>query len=90
MIIHADEVMNHNQEDGEVVKRETAAKEKGKARIETFIVGPNIQNGEKSQWVVEGGKFKGCFLLPDSQDGTESEGLLISEVCFIELQVRVS
>ena len=48
-------------------------------RIETFIVGHNVANGEKLQWIVEGGKFKASFLLPDEEDGTESQGILISE-----------
>lgn len=51
-----------------------------KARIETFVVGHNIQNGETLQWVVEGGKYKASFLLPDVDDSSTSEGLLISEV----------
>lgn len=63
IIIHADEV-----------------KEKGhKARIETFVVGHDIQKGERLQWIVEGGKFKASFLLPDNEDGGTAEGLLISE-----------
>ncbi|RDW92198.1 hypothetical protein BP5796_01592 [Coleophoma crateriformis] len=49
-------------------------------RIETFIVGQDVAKGEKLQWIVEGGKFKASFLLPDSVGGKESEsGLLISE-----------
>ena len=39
-------------------------------RVETFVVGGNV---------VEGGKFKASFLLPDMEGGEESEGLLISE-----------
>lgn len=50
----------------------------GKAGIETFVVGQDIEKGERLQWVVEGGKYKGTFLLPD--DGGSSNGLLISEV----------
>lgn len=50
-----------------------------KARIETFVVGHNIQDGEKLQWVVEGGKYKASFLLPDIEDSSGSKGLLISE-----------
>ncbi|MCJ1470025.1 hypothetical protein MMC07_008670 [Pseudocyphellaria aurata] len=50
-----------------------------KARIETFIVGHNIENGEKLQWVVEGGKYKASFLLPADEDTVTSEKLLISE-----------
>ena len=57
-----------------------------KARIETFIVGQNIDAGEKLQWIVEGGKYKASYLLPDGQPKTDedlgSNGLLISEVCF--------
>lgn len=50
-----------------------------KARVETFVVGHNIQKGEKLQWVVEGGKYKASFLLSDIEGSSESEGLLISE-----------
>lgn len=56
-------------------------KEKGeKARIETFVVGHDIHAGEKVQWLVEGGKYKASFLLPDAEGRPDSEGLLISEV----------
>jgi len=51
-----------------------------KARIETFVVGHDINKGERLQWMVEGGKYKASFLLPDHGDDMESEGLLISEV----------
>lgn len=51
----------------------------GKARVESFIVGHDITNGERLQWVVEGGKYKASFLLPDRDDDEDSEGLLISE-----------
>ena len=51
-----------------------------KARVETFVVGHNIHDGERLAWVVEGGKYKASFLLPDKEAGSESEGLLISEV----------
>lgn len=47
-------------------------------RIESFVVGQNVEKGERLQWIVDGGKFKGSFLLPD-EDGEGSEGLLISE-----------
>jgi len=53
--------------------------ETGKCRIETFVVGHNIEKGEKLQWIVEGGKYKASFLLPDTEGGEESGGLLISE-----------
>ncbi|KAL1976046.1 hypothetical protein VTN31DRAFT_4438 [Thermomyces dupontii] len=68
VLIHADEVMRGDR------------KEHGnKARIETFVVGHDIARGERLQWIVEGGKYKATFLLPDTPDGKESEGLLISE-----------
>lgn len=51
-----------------------------KARIETFVVGHDIHKGERLQWMVEGGKYKASFLLPDHEDDMKSEGLLISEV----------
>ena len=55
--------------------------EKGeKARVETFVVGHDIHGGERVQWIVEGGKCKASFLLPDEEGRLESEGLLISEV----------
>lgn len=67
MIIHVDEAREPGQ----------------KARVETFTVGRDVVNGEKLQWIVEGGKFKATFLLPDAEDHepeTEKPGLLISEV----------
>ena len=46
----------------------------GKGRVETFRVGEDVENGERLQWIVEGGKWKASFL------GEGEEGLLISEV----------
>ncbi|EGP92292.1 uncharacterized protein MYCGRDRAFT_34180 [Zymoseptoria tritici IPO323] len=64
VIIHADEDGRWN----------------GKARVESFIVGQNVQAGERLQWIVDGGKYKCSFLLPDKEGGEDSEeGLLISE-----------
>ncbi|KAK0384990.1 hypothetical protein NLU13_7468 [Sarocladium strictum] len=48
-------------------------------RVETFVVGKNIEQGEKLSWVVEGGAYKASFLLEDEQGKGSSEGLLISE-----------
>lgn len=45
-------------------------------RVESFVVGQNVQAGEKLQWVVEGGVWKASYLLENKAD---SEGLLISE-----------
>ncbi|KAJ9296908.1 hypothetical protein DTO217A2_8753 [Paecilomyces variotii] len=71
VLIHADEVMSP---EGKVVEGK-------KARIETFVVGKDIQKGEKVQWIVEGGKYKASYLLPDQEGDEEkrTEGLLISE-----------
>ncbi|KAH7397192.1 RmlC-like cupin domain-containing protein [Pyrenochaeta sp. MPI-SDFR-AT-0127] len=44
-------------------------------RVESFVVGLDADKGERSVWVVEGGKYKASFLLP--WDGEER--LLISE-----------
>lgn len=72
VVIHADEVRS--------------GKEGDKERIETFVVGPDPGRGERQEWVVEGGKYKASFLLPDEpgiEDGEASEGLLISEVSLV-------
>lgn len=70
-MVHADGV------DGEVVL---------KARVESFTVGPDTARGEKLQWVVEGGKFKASFLLPDAGregEGEGGEGVESGEGCLI-------
>ncbi|KAI9834401.1 MAG: hypothetical protein M1819_003012 [Sarea resinae] len=76
VLIHADEVS-----DG--IDAEGTEKWKGKARVETFIVGHDVSKGERLQWIVDGGKYKASFLLPDEDDdgtdATTSKGLLISE-----------
>lgn len=56
-------VLIHADEEGE------------KKRAESFVVGGNVSKGEKSVWIVEGGKFKASFLLEGGGDR-----LLISEV----------
>lgn len=48
-------------------------------RVETFTVGHDVAKGERLQWIVEGGKFKASYLLPDVEGGDSSQGLLISE-----------
>jgi len=46
----------------------------GRVPVETFVVGQDIERGERVQWIVEGGKFKASFLLPDSGgDGDDVE-----------------
>lgn len=70
VVIHADEV--EKDPDNPTAKR--------KAKIETFVVGNNVKKGEKLQWVVEGGKYKASYLLPEEDENQTSGGLLISEV----------
>ncbi|KAK4217126.1 RmlC-like cupin domain-containing protein [Rhypophila decipiens] len=60
------------------------ADEEGKEkRVESFVVGLDVARGEKPQWIVEGGKYKASYLLPDvegGEGGGEASGwLLISE-----------
>ncbi|KAF2239559.1 hypothetical protein EV356DRAFT_418127, partial [Viridothelium virens] len=55
------------------------ADEGRKARVETFVVGKDLEKGERLQWIVDGGKYKASFLLPDEEGREGSEGLLISE-----------
>ncbi|OJJ98784.1 hypothetical protein ASPACDRAFT_1857281 [Aspergillus aculeatus ATCC 16872] len=58
------------------------SKGKGQATVETFVVGMDTQHGERMQWVVEGGVWKGCFLETrdiESDHGNGFEGMLISE-----------
>ena len=43
-----------------------------KARMETFIVGPDVSAGEKLQWMVEGDVWKASFLLPPSTSSNPS------------------
>jgi predicted cupin superfamily sugar epimerase len=47
-------------------------------RVESFVVGKDVEQGERMCWIVEGGKYKASFLLPSGED---EERLLISEVC---------
>lgn len=49
-------------------------------RVETFVVGHNVEQGEKLQWIVEGGVWKASYLLESlGRDGDDDEGLLITE-----------
>ena len=71
VIIHADEVMPEYDSHSGI---------RAKARVETFIVGQNVEKGEKLQWIVDGGKYKSSFLLPlEGEDAADNGGLLISE-----------
>lgn len=64
-----------------------------KVAVESFVVGGDIERGERLQWVVEGGKYKASYLLPDTgtdgedyANGEGTEGLLISEVSFLTVR----
>jgi predicted cupin superfamily sugar epimerase len=61
-------VLIHADEDG------------SKKRVETFVVGKDFSKGERAVWIVEGGKYKASFLLPEQGEKTEDAKLLISEV----------
>jgi uncharacterized protein len=49
-------------------------------RVESFVVGLDVAAGEKAVWIVEGGKYKASYLLPEGDDANEDARLLISEV----------
>ncbi|KAK8190065.1 RmlC-like cupin domain-containing protein [Phyllosticta capitalensis] len=66
VLIHADEVEE--------------SKGEAKARVETFVVGKDVEKGERMVWIIDGGKYKASFLLEDEDGrGKSEEGLLISE-----------
>lgn len=48
-------------------------------QVETFVVGHDLAKGEKLQWIVDGGKYKASYLLPDEGAEESKGGLLISE-----------
>ncbi|EQL02378.1 hypothetical protein G6O67_004365 [Ophiocordyceps sinensis] len=52
-------------------------------RVESFIVGPDVERGERLQWAVEGGVWKASYLLgpsdADKLGRSHNEGLLVSE-----------
>ncbi|KAI4828097.1 hypothetical protein E4T44_09860 [Aureobasidium sp. EXF-8845] len=71
VIIHADQVMP---------EYDSHAGVRSKARVETFVVGQDVEKGERLQWIVDGGKYKSSFLLPlEGEDVDDNGGLLISE-----------
>ncbi|KAK5452953.1 hypothetical protein LTS15_007102 [Exophiala xenobiotica] len=52
--------------------------EQGRVPVETFVVGQNIERGERVQWIVEGGKFKASFLLPDRDSDRDGDDIGVS------------
>ena len=85
VIIHADEVAPSDRPSGYGAEGEESGSDEkklwtGKARVETYVVGQDVLGGERLQFIVEGGKYKASFLLPDTKDEKDSEeGCLISE-----------
>ncbi|KAK4549418.1 hypothetical protein LTR36_006415 [Oleoguttula mirabilis] len=81
ILIHADEVASTDCPGGYGGAEDMAESQRwtGKARVETFIVGQDVLKGERVQWIVEGGKYKCSYLLPDEAGGEGSDGLFISE-----------
>ncbi|GAB1725509.1 hypothetical protein NU195Hw_g1917t1 [Hortaea werneckii] len=81
VVIHADEVASTSCPGGYGGNENLPESRRwtDHARIETFVVGPDVLKGERVQWIVDGGKYKCSFLLPDQEGGSSSEGLLISE-----------
>lgn len=57
VIIHADEATCSYEGWGEFERVE------GKARLESFVVGPDVARGERLQWVVGAGKYKASYLV---------------------------
>jgi predicted cupin superfamily sugar epimerase len=51
-----------------------------KKRVESFVVGKDVEAGERVVWIVEGGKYKASFL--EAEEGVDEweSRLLISEV----------
>jgi hypothetical protein len=86
VIIHADEATCRPEE-----FEQDKGKSQTKARLESFVVGPDVARGQRLQWVVGAGKYKASYLLPNGEmsnrdlagGGGEEEGLLISEVCLV-------
>jgi predicted cupin superfamily sugar epimerase len=62
------------------------ADEEGKdKRMESFVVGQDVSQGENAVWIVEGGKYKASFLLPMKKGEEDSDRLLISEVSVLKV-----
>ncbi|EWC45622.1 hypothetical protein DRE_05183 [Drechslerella stenobrocha 248] len=51
----------------------------GGCRVESYIVGGGVEDGERLQWMGEGGEYKASYLLDGGDEG-EGAGCLISEV----------
>ncbi|KXL48971.1 hypothetical protein M433DRAFT_152071 [Acidomyces richmondensis BFW] len=60
VIIHADDVASPACPGGYGGPRDMPEHKRwiGKAKVETFVVGQNVEKGERLQWIVDGGKYK--------------------------------
>jgi predicted cupin superfamily sugar epimerase len=85
VIIHADEVAPSDRPSGYGSEASESGADEGKlwtgkAKVETYVVGQDVLGGERLQWIVDGGKYKASYLLPDTEGGEDSKnGCLISE-----------
>jgi hypothetical protein len=73
VIIHADEATCSHERSEEFERGDGKKEGKTKARLESFVVGPDVARGERLQWEMGAGKYKASFLLPDG-DGDTSNG----------------
>lgn len=71
-----------------ILKSGGRQKESDRVQVESFVVGQDLGNGEKVQWVVEGGCYKASFLIPDGDTDGNSSGLLISETVMPGFEYR--
>lgn len=60
-----------------------ADEEGEKKRVESFVVGQDVEAGERVVWIVEGGKYKASFLVAEEGVDEWESRCLISEVSLI-------
>lgn len=54
---------------------------KENGEIEEFIVGFDLEKGEKTQWIVEPGTYKGCYIMPiNGEEISSKDYLWVSEI----------
>ncbi|KAJ4371872.1 hypothetical protein N0V86_008426 [Didymella sp. IMI 355093] len=62
-----------------VLVHDDEGEEGEKKRVESFVVGKDVEAGERVVWVVEGGKYKASFLEAEEGIDEWESRLLISE-----------
>lgn len=88
MVVHADDAEAEAEAEAKAeahAEAEADGKKNVKKRIETFVVGRDVEAGERVCWVVEGGKYKASFLLAEEGVDEWESRLLISEVSLLFL-----